>query len=249
LLNNAAKYTRTGGQVRLSADRDGECAVIRVVDTGQGIDRSALPHLFDLFYQADQTLDRSRGGLGIGLSLVRNLVEMHGGRVTAHSEGRGRGSEFVVSLPLSREPVDGPAPSATAPTRAAVKARILVVDDNRDSAESMAFLLRQWGHEVVTAHDGHQGLKRAFSMRPDALLLDIGLPGLNGFEVCRQARLGGLDTALIVAVTGYADEGSLLQSREAGFDAHLAKPVRLAVLQDLLAERLPLTAPENPAAG
>jgi PAS domain S-box-containing protein len=249
LLNNAAKYTRTGGEVRLSAARDGDRVIIRVTDTGQGIDPPALPHLFDLFYQADQTLDRSRGGLGIGLSLVKNLVELHGGRVQAYSEGRDRGSEFVVSLPLLTDPAAQPSSDEIEATRAAAKSRILIVDDNRDSAESMAVLLRQWGHDVLTAHDGHEGLKRAFSVRPDALLLDIGLPGLNGYEVCRQARLGGLDTALIIAVTGYADQGSLQQSREAGFDAHLAKPVRLSLLQELLADHRPLTAPANPEAG
>lgn len=249
LLNNAAKYTPAGGKIRVGVERGGDRAVIRVADNGQGIDPGVLPHLFDLFYQADQTLDRSRGGLGIGLSLVKSLVEMHGGTVQAFSAGSGLGSEFVVALPLlvMETPEATPAAGGSAPP-VGRRLRVLVVDDNRDSAESMAFLLRQLGHDVATAHDGHQGLQLALSERPDVLLLDIGLPGLDGYQLCRQARMGGLEAALIIAVTGYADERSLQQSREAGFDAHLAKPVRLPVLQRLLAGLPPVSGRESPVA-
>ncbi len=249
LLNNAVKYTDEGGRICLGAERDGQNAVIRVADSGKGIDPSILPLLFDLFYQADQTLDRARGGLGIGLSLVKNLVALHGGQVSAHSEGAGKGSEFVVSLPRSGGPEDKAPVLERVPTRASARLRILVVDDNRDSAESMAYLLRHSGHTVLTAHDGHDALKQAFSARPDVVLIDIGLPGLNGFDVCRQARSGGLDQALIIAVTGYADEDSRLRSCEAGFDTHLAKPVRVPVLQKLLAKHADLIARANPASG
>lgn len=250
LLNNAVKYTDEGGRIRLSAERDGPHALIRVADNGRGIEPSALPMLFDLFYQADQTLDRARGGLGIGLSLVKNLVALHGGQVSARSEGLGKGSEFTVSLPrVSRSGENAPALERLPPPTA-VKLRILVVDDNRDSAESLAYLLRRSGHTVLTAHDGHNALKHAFSARPDVLLIDIGLPGLNGFEVCRQARSGGLDQALIIAVTGYADEDSRVRSDEVGFDTHLAKPVRIPVLQNLLAKHAELIiARANPVNG
>lgn len=249
LLNNAAKYTKTGGRIRLGAERNGSDAVIRVADTGQGIDPSVLPQLFDLFYQADRTLDRTGGGLGIGLSIVKNLVAMHGGTVQAFSAGPGRGSEFVVRLPLHTEP-SGVSPAVPAePLAKDAGLRILVVDDNRDSAESMAFLLRELGHETLIAHEGTEGLKLALSARPDVLLLDIGLPGLNGYELCRRARAGGLTGALILAVTGYADAGSLEQSRRAGFDAHLAKPVRLARLQDLVADYSRINARASPEDG
>jgi PAS domain S-box-containing protein len=248
LLDNAAKYTDEGGQVWLTLEADAEAAVLRVRDTGRGIEPSALKNLFELFYQADSTLDRSDGGLGIGLSLVRSLVQMHGGTVEAHSAGRGKGSEFVVRLP--RLAGGGPPPrpeSAGGPARAGRAARVLVVDDNVDSAESMAFLLRIDGHEVLTAHEGRRALEVARGERPDAVLLDLGLPGLNGFQVCEAMRAAGLTGALIVAMTGYGQEEDRRRARAAGFDAFQVKPVALSAIRDLLAERAG-TGPDNGAA-
>jgi PAS domain S-box-containing protein len=239
LLNNAAKYTEEGGHIWLSAERDGHAATIRVRDNGAGISAEMLPRVFDLFTQVDRTLDRSEGGLGIGLTLVRRLVEAHGGTVTALSEGAGRGSEFIVRLPLlspgASEPsvADEPSPGA-AP---AARRRILIVDDHRDAANSLAVLLRLHGQEVRTAHDGLEAVEAARAFRPDVVLLDIGLPRLNGLEVARRLRENlGLTDALLVAVTGYGQLEDRGRSREAGFDAHLVKPVDLDALMPLLAK-------------
>ena len=242
LLNNAAKYTDEGGRIDLAVERagegDGAEAVLRVRDSGRGIDPAALANLFELFYQVDRNLDRSEGGLGIGLSLVKSLVEMHGGRVEAHSEGRGKGSEFVVRLPrLPDEPTasrpDAPPDVAGAEPRK----RILIVDDNLDSAESMAMLLELEGHEVRMAHDGQEAVEIALRERPMVVLLDIGLPRMDGYQACRAMREGGLTDALLVAMTGYGQEEDRRQSQEAGFDAHLVKPVDLAAIRDILARR------------
>jgi signal transduction histidine kinase len=238
LLNNAAKYTDVGGQVWLTAEKVGAEAVLRVRDTGIGIPAAMLPHVFDLFTQVDTALDRTQGGLGIGLTLVRRLVEMHGGRVEAHSAGRGRGSEFVVRLPLrtGRAPAAAPT-AATAPSLPAGRTgrRILIVDDSRDGAESLARLLRLVGHETRTAADGPQALATAADYRPEVVVCDIGLPGMNGYEVGRQLRaLPGLGDVLLVALTGFGSEGDRLRSDEAGFAHHLVKPVDLAALQAVL---------------
>ncbi len=246
LLNNAAKYTPEGGKIWLTAERaSGGCqppgnAMVRVRDTGMGIPREMLPKVFDLFTQAERTLDRSEGGLGIGLTLVRRLTEMHGGSVEAFSAGPGQGSEFVVRLPLltavppapePEEPVELPGRTGPVPPR-----RILVVDDNQDSAESLAMLLRLFGNDVRTAHDGHLALAVAEAYRPDVVLLDIGLPGINGYDMARAIRkMPALDQAVLVALTGYGAEEDRRRSREAGFDAHLVKPVDLGTLQELLA--------------
>ncbi len=242
LLNNAAKYTDEGGRIGLTVERvlerDSAQAVIRVRDSGRGIDPRALPSLFDLFYQVDRNLDRSEGGLGIGLSLVKSLVEMHGGKVEAHSGGRGRGSEFVVRLPCLP---DERAAARPDPVGAGVPDtstnRILVVDDNRDSADSMALLLELDGHEVLTAHDGREAVEVALRERPRVVLLDIGLPYLDGYQACRAMREGGLTDALLVAMTGYGQDEDRRMSREAGFDAHLVKPVDMRAIQELLARR------------
>jgi CheY-like chemotaxis protein len=240
LLNNAAKYTERGGALALAAERQGDEVLVRVRDNGFGIPARVLPHVFDLFAQADRTLDRSQGGLGIGLTLVRTLAEMHGGGVTAHSEGPGKGSEFVVRLPVAPDS-DGCLPAGETGSAAPAPEvppglRILVVDDNRDAADSLALLLRLWGHEVRTSYDGPTGLKEAGSYFPQLVFLDIGLPGLDGYEVARRLRgeLGG--ELRLVAMTGYGQEEDRRRSREAGFDLHLVKPVDTNCLQEVVTQ-------------
>lgn len=227
LLVNAAKYTPATGRIRLTGERDGSDAVIRVQDTGAGIDPEFLPRVFDLFSQADRSLSRSRGGLGIGLMLVRRLVELHGGTVTATSPGLGQGSEFVVRVPALPQSAMDEHRSKDAPAPAAGAARrVLVVDDNVDAAESSAFLLRFSGHEVEVAHDGEAALKAVRDFRPEVVLLDIGLPGLSGYEVARELRSRPENEGLILAaVTGYGHDDDRRRSREAGFDYHLTKPL------------------------
>lgn len=237
LLNNAAKYTDEGGQIRLGVERDGGFALIRVRDTGRGVDPAVLPRIFDLFYQADRTLDRAEGGLGIGLSLVKRLVDMHGGTVQAFSAGLGQGTEFTVRLPLLPELPEADGGLAAAGPGSRKFRRLLVVDDNQDAAESLALLLGGEGHEVLTAYDGRRAVELALSERPEAVLLDIGLPELDGYEACRRMRAGGLTDTLIVAMTGYGQDEDRRRSREAGFDAHLVKPADLADIQAVLAGR------------
>jgi CheY-like chemotaxis protein len=235
LLHNAAKYTDEGGKIWVVVERQGDEAAIRVRDTGIGIPPEMLPHVFDLFTQVDRTLDRAQGGLGIGLTLVRRLVELHGGRATASSPGPGQGSEFVIRLPLLDA---APAEHQAAPAnsqRTGPRYRILVVDDNRDSADSLAIVLRGEGHEVVTAYDGPSALEEARTSQPQAVLLDIGLPGLDGYEVARRLRQDrDLQHVLLVAMTGYGKSEDRERSRQAGFDAHLVKPVDLDELKSLL---------------
>ncbi len=279
LLDNAAKYTPVGGRIHLSLERRGDVAAIRVRDTGHGISRDLLPHVFDLFVQDDRSPGRVEGGLGIGLALVRQMVEMHGGSVEAHSEGAGKGSEFVVRLPVAEVPSAsaGPAPAladvqasanpvagtpaqesespagalALAPgaagsslsgnARAAGEAgssgrvvaapgaarprRILVVDDNVDGAQLLAEVLETEGHEVMVAHDGRMAVDMAVVERPDVVVLDIGLPGMDGYEVARRLRQEpALAGVALIAFTGYAQEEALRQAADCGFDRHLAKP-------------------------
>jgi signal transduction histidine kinase len=238
LLDNAAKYTERGGKVFLTVETNHDKALIRVRDSGRGIDPSVLKRLFELFYQADRDLDRSEGGLGIGLSLVKSLVQMHGGTVEARSAGRGQGSEFVVCLPCMPDWSGETRPEqADAPVKATRAVRILVVDDNIDSAESLAVLLRIDGHEVITVYDGVKAMETALRERPDVVLLDIGLPGLNGYEVCEAMRTGGLKETLIVAMTGYGRNEDRCRSHKAGFDAFQVKPVALVALRELLAKK------------
>jgi signal transduction histidine kinase len=236
LLSNAAKFTDTGGHIRLSVEHDGPQAVIRVRDTGIGIAARDLPRLFDMFTQVDTSLERSRDGLGIGLTLVRALVEMHGGTVEANSPGLGQGSEFVVRLPtLAEAPRPGSRPTARVPART-VRRRVLIVDDNEDGAESLAILLQLAGHETHTAHDGLQAIEAAGRLRPDVVLLDIGLPRLNGYEVCRRIREQPWGRELrMVALTGWGQQEDRRRSREAGFDTHIVKPVEPEALMALLA--------------
>jgi PAS domain S-box-containing protein len=242
LLNNSAKYTPEGGHIALGTQAEDGQAVIRVKDDGVGIAPDLLPKVFDLFIQAERSLDRSQGGLGIGLTLVRSLVQMHGGTVEAHSAGLGKGSEFVVRLPLlvGKTTSDASAPGG-ADAIPAVARRLLVVDDNKDAADSLAALLRILGHDVRTVYDGPTAVKAALEYRPDMLFLDIGLPGMDGHEVARRLRREpGFGDTVFVALTGYGGDGDRRRSEETGFLAHLVKPVEFAVLQQLLAALWPL---------
>ncbi len=226
LLDNAAKYTDPGGRVELSAARDGNWAVLRVCDTGMGIAPEVLPRVFDLFAQADKSLDRERGGLGVGLTLVKGLVALHGGTIEVHSAGPGRGAEFVIRLPAAPP---GPQPAS------AGGLRILVVDDNVDAATSLAALLGMFGHTVETAHDGARAVEAARTGAFDVLLLDIGLPGMDGYEAALRVRsIPGVKRPLIIAVSGYGFDHDRSRAREAGFDHHLVKPVDVAAITALL---------------
>ena len=237
LLTNAAKYTDRRGRIELAADaRDGAVRVT-VSDDGIGIPAEELPHVFAMFAQAEGARSRSRGGLGIGLTLVKHLVELHGGRVEARSAGVGRGSAFTVTLPLPSEQsaaADISVEAACAP--AGARLRILVVDDHRDGAESMSALLALRGHEVRMAHDGGTALTAADAFRPDVMLLDIGLPTLSGYEVCRRLREQPWGRQItVVALTGWGDQDAVKKGEAAGFDHHLVKPVDEAVLVATLA--------------
>jgi|GEM_PF-2045310 len=244
LLNNAAKYTDPGGQIRLSAEAGAAEAVIRVRDTGIGIAPAMLPRIFELFVQGERRLTRSAGGVGIGLSLVKRLVELHGGRVDAFSPGLGQGSEFVVRLPALPGADPGRAMgqallAGDQPQAAAGPAgwRVLVVDDNVDAAEGFAAALRLHGHEVRVAYDGPSALALADHFQPQAVLLDLGLPGMDGYEVARQLRENpALKRAWLAAVTGWGQPEDRQRSKDRGFACHLVKPVRLALLVQLLAE-------------
>jgi two-component system CheB/CheR fusion protein len=245
LLNNAAKFTEPGGSIDLSARvQDGE-AVLTVKDNGPGIAPELLPRIFDLFVQEDRSLARSHGGLGIGLTLVRSLVERHGGKVEARSEGPGLGSEFVVRLPVLAASTRTGAVERPESTWAEVRAeapveqgpaRVLLVEDNVDAADALAELLRMWGHEVEVVHDGASAVEKAGEVRPDVVLLDIGLPGMDGYQVAGALRaLPDLRRALLVALTGYGQETDRRRTAAAGFDHHLIKPVDLEELKHLIA--------------
>lgn len=236
LLNNAAKYTANGGQISLAVQLENEDVVLRVRDTGVGIAADLLPHIFDLFTQAERSLDRSQGGLGIGLCVVQRLVELHGGRVEVSSV-LGQGSEFVVRLPLMADGVL-PQPSTgddtSQPTVTGL--RVLVVDDNVDAAEMLGLLLTESGHEVRINYDGPTTTQAALDFRPNVVLMDIGLPGLDGFEVAKRMRqLSVLRNVVLVAVTGYGQDTDRQRSKDAGFDHHLVKPIDFKKLQEVLA--------------
>jgi PAS domain S-box-containing protein len=236
LLTNAAKYTDQGGRVWLTLQQEGEEAVLRVRDTGVGITPEILPRIFDLFTQAERSLDRSQGGLGIGLALVQRLVEMHGGTVAA-SSALGQGSEFVVRLPVASPPEAQPSlPPAEEAQRTGSSLRVLVVDDNVDTVTTLALLVEESGHDVRTAYDGSTVLETALNYRPNVVLLDIGLPGLNGFEVAKRLRQQpALQDAVLVALTGYGQESDRQRSQEAGFDHHLVKPGDFGKVLQILA--------------
>jgi PAS domain S-box-containing protein len=245
LLNNAAKYTEHGGAIRLTARRLGDEVSISVRDNGIGISPEMLPLLFEIFTQATPALDRSQGGLGVGLSLVKGLVELHRGRVEAHSDGPGHGSEFIVRLPLaaSESRSVGHSTSRNGKPRPTTGRRILVVDDNRDGADSLAMLLEAQGHDVTVAYDGKHAIQSAEVLRPDLTLLDIGMPGLDGHETCRRIREQpwGQDLVLI-ALTGFGQEEDRRRTLESGFDHHLVKPLHpddLERILSLLAHRKP----------
>jgi CheY-like chemotaxis protein len=252
LLTNSAKYTEAGGHIRLDAVLvDGE-VVVSVRDTGIGIPAEALPTIFDMFSQVDRSLERSTGGLGIGLALVRGLVEMHGGSVSAKSDGPGHGSTFTVRLPVLK------ARNELTPTRLGdglsvgrgPRRRILVVDDNRDSAESMAALLGLLGNEVITAHDGIEAIEAAEQVRPDVVFMDVGMPRLNGYEATRRIREQPWGSGVtIIALTGWGQDADRAQSAAAGCDGHLVKPVSLPDLQNVLSEIIRASAPHADSAG
>jgi CheY-like chemotaxis protein/two-component sensor histidine kinase len=235
LLNNAAKYTKEGGQIWLTAQQEGHEVVLRVRDTGVGIAPELLSHIFDLFTQAERTLDRSQGGLGIGLSLVQQLVALHRGTVEAHSKGVGHGSEFIVRLPALSPPTESLAASET--TQQPVQpSRILVVEDNHDAADMLVLMLQTFGHEAHAAYSGQSALEMAVQYQPDVVLLDIGLPEMNGYEVARRLREHPQTNEVwILVMTGYGQESDRQRTQEAGFNYHLVKPVNSRTLRDLLA--------------
>jgi PAS domain S-box-containing protein len=236
LLNNAAKYSNRGGQIRVSTKSEEGSVVFHVQDTGIGIAPDKLGSIFEMFSQVDRSLEKSQGGLGIGLTLVKRLVEMHGGTVEAHSEGPGKGSEFTVRLPILDEAIIDYDASKDDTSTPASALRILVVDDNRDSADSLAMMLKVLGNETLTAYDGHAAIACSQGFRPDVILLDIGLPKLNGYDTCRALRAQPEgNKLLIVAQTGWGQESDRQRTRDAGFDHHLVKPVDPAALMELLA--------------
>jgi PAS domain S-box-containing protein len=236
LLNNASKFTDRDGHVSLLVEPRADDVEIRVRDSGIGIAAAELPKVFEMFTQLDNSIDRSRDGLGIGLTLVKNLVEMHGGSVSVSSEGPGRGSEFVVRLPVMKESVAFTEGSPTSPEAGSAPGRrVLIVDDNQDGATSLAMLLHLGGHETFVAHDGAEALAEAERLHPDVILLDIGLPGISGYEVCRRIRQQPWGKEMVmVALTGWGQEEDRERSRDAGFDAHVVKPVEPGFLATLL---------------
>jgi len=233
LLNNASKFSERGARIRLTLERHAEYAAIRVKDEGAGVPRDKLDDIFEIFVQVDPSFERRRNGLGIGLTLVKSLVELHGGSVTASSGGPGKGATFDVHLPvlaLERAPDAAPAPELTFARR-----RILVIDDNRDAADTLSALLRMLGHEVATVYDGAAGVREAARLRPNAVLCDIGMPGMSGFDVARQIRASDEAHGItLIAVTGYGHPDAVRDAHAAGFDLHLVKPVDLNKLTTVL---------------
>jgi two-component system CheB/CheR fusion protein len=242
LLNNAAKYTPRGGDVTLEVRLDGDDALIRVRDTGAGIPPDMLESVFDLFVQSSRTLDRAGGGLGLGLTLVRSLVTMHGGTVKASSEGEGRGSEFLVRLPLAHGPVAAASagPKDVATPAAPRSLRVVVVEDNADSRETLCVFLERAGFDCQVAGTGPQALALMEATSPHVVILDIGLPGMDGFEIARRIRANDKHAGVrLIALTGYGQAADRRAADAAGFDAHLVKPVDPDRLLDLLVEERP----------
>ena len=236
LLTNAAKFTEAGGEIWVSADHDEEGIVIKVRDTGMGIPPDQISRMFELFAQADHSLARSEGGLGIGLTLARSLTEMHGGRLTATSAGHGAGSEFVVRLPAA-SPVSASSTGATPQGEPAHmgRLRVLVIDDNIDMARGLATMLKMQNHEVWVASDGPSGLETARFRRPEVVLLDIGLPGMDGYQVAERLRREEFGQAVrLIAVTGYGQEENRQRALSAGFDQVVTKPVDYTTLRTLM---------------
>jgi signal transduction histidine kinase/ActR/RegA family two-component response regulator len=240
LLNNACKFAGDGGKISLTAKRHENEVVISVRDNGIGIPSDKLVYIFEMFSQVDQSLERSHGGLGIGLTLARRLVELHGGSIEAHSEGIGQGSEFLVRLPAAIDRAPTPLEKPNDEIKPSGKRRIVIVDDNHDSANSLAMLLKRTGNETFVAYDGEEAIEAAVRHHPDVILLDIGLPKLNGFDACRRIReYQWAKNVLIIALTGWGQEDDRQKSAEAGFDGHLVKPVDHAELMRLLARHFP----------
>ncbi len=247
LLNNAAKYTDEGGNIWLEARVEGQQATISVRDTGVGIAPALLPRVFDLFTQAERTLDRAQGGLGIGLTIVKRLVEMHDGSIEARSDGVAKGAEFIVRLPILGQQ-QFVAPTGARPADATVRAplRILIVDDNVDAADSIAMLLEMEGHKTLTVNGAQEALVAADTFRPDVVLLDIGLPEMDGYEVARRLRAtNAIERMRLVAVTGYGQPADRKRAADAGFDEHLVKPVEPSVLNELLRSLQPRSSPAD----
>ena len=237
LIGNAIKFTPPGGTIRASLDVDGDWVVMRVRDTGAGIPRGQLHRVFDLFGQATASLDRGQGGLGIGLTVVRLIAELHGGTAHIFSEGEGHGTEAVVRLPVPRQPVVLRATSAPPVAPRARAKRVLLVEDNADVAEMLAAYLQQLGHEVIQARDGRTGLDAALHHRPEVIVCDIGLPGLDGYEMARRLRQAEAPLAcVLIAVSGYGESRDRQRARQAGFDHHLTKPADPVQLADLIAK-------------
>ncbi|TMA72204.1 MAG: response regulator [Deltaproteobacteria bacterium] len=237
LLSNAAKFTPTGGSIWLTAEALSDEVVVRVRDTGVGLAPELVPHVFDLFVQGEASLDRTRGGLGIGLTLVRRLVELHGGRVEARSAGVGQGSEFLVYLPTLGPPltesVAGAAPTPDRPPTRGLS--VLLVEDSPDAAESLAMVLRTWGHDVQVALDAAAGLEVAERLAPDVIVSDVGLPGMDGYELARRLRAHPkFGRAVLIALSGYARDEDKRRALAAGFDHHFVKPPDLDALAELL---------------
>jgi PAS domain S-box-containing protein len=236
LLSNAAKYTEAGGHIDVVAERQDEEVSVLVRDTGIGIAPEMLPQIWDLFTQAESGLDRAQGGLGIGLTVARRLVELHGGRIQAHSEGIGKGAEFLVTLPLITATSEEELPAALAPSTAQRCAHVLLVEDNYDAAESLVMLLELHGHHVRAAHDGMAAMKAARTDIPDVMLVDIGLPGMDGYDIARRVRLDSdLRGVMLVALTGYGRKEDKRRAMAAGFDYHVVKPVNSDLLLELIA--------------
>jgi len=231
ILTNSAKYTDARGRIEIALDRQGESAVLTVHDNGIGMSTELLPKVFDLFVQSERSLDRSQGGLGIGLSVVKQLVEMHRGEVEVQSPGANQGSTFVIRLPLVAAPVSVVQPPKPKPGQR----RVLIVDDNRDAADSLSLLLQMDGHEVQTAYGGEEALQVIDVFAPDFVLLDIGLPGMSGYEVARRLRSKG-NSAHLVALTGYGQPEDVQRAKDAGFDAHLVKPVDVERVLEALSD-------------
>jgi CheY-like chemotaxis protein len=240
ILHNAAKYTGQEGSIWISTEKTGEHAVVHIRDNGPGIPAQMLGEIFEMFQQVDQTLERSYGGLGIGLTLVKRLVELHGGRVEAHSEGLGKGSEFVVYLPLAMAPTNGESDGGFAPvTRrpgSLPRHRVLVVDDVKASAKTLAMMLRSIGQDVAMLHDGPAALDWLDANSVDVVFLDIAMPEMSGYDVARQIRQREVRGRLsLVALTGYGQEDDRRRAIEAGFDHHMTKPTSMEALEHLLA--------------
>jgi CheY-like chemotaxis protein len=239
IVNNACKFSGDGGRISVIIETDGSSALIRTRDNGIGIAPDKRTMIFEMFTQIDTSLERTERGLGIGLALAKTLVELHDGEITVESEGPGRGSEFIVRLPLAGDTSEAPMASGHQVPRLSGR-RILVVDDNHDSAAALAILLEMMGNETRTAHDGLSAYETALAFRPELMLLDIGLPRMNGYDVCRRIRKEPWGEAItIVALTGWGQKEDVRKSIEAGFNGHLVKPVELEALADVLADAEP----------